>query len=83
MTDNENAGGSARRLSGPVRIIHQAILMSLALLGAVWSLEIHSDLGIIIFKEQFLALIFTLGMVGVFLSVPVSKSRAGGGDALV
>ena len=75
MTDNENAGGSARRLSGPVRIIHQAILMSLALLGAVWSLEIHSDLGIIIFKEQFLALIFTLGMVGVFLSVPVSKSR--------
>jgi len=79
VADNENAGGSAQRLSGPVRIVHQAILMSLALLGAVWSLEIHSDLGIIIFKEQFLALILTLGMSGIFLSVPARKSVGGMG----
>lgn len=73
MAENENPDGTARRLHGPVRLAHRAILMSLALLGAVWSLEIHSDLGIIIFKEQFLALIFTLGMVGIFLSVPARK----------
>tara|TARA_R110000868_G_scaffold61059_11_gene185770 strand:+ start:9153 stop:11081 length:1929 start_codon:yes stop_codon:yes gene_type:complete len=74
VAQSEESGEKTRHISGPVGVAHQAILISLALLGAVWSLEIHADLGIIIFKEQFLALIFTLGMVGVFLSVPASKS---------
>ena len=81
MSDNEDSGGKSGHLSGPVGYVHRAILMSLALLGAVWSLEIHSDLGIIIFKEQFLALIFTLGMTGVFLAVPARKVGAGTGPA--
>ena len=76
VSDSENPGGKIRHMSGFVRIVHRAILMALALLGAVWSLEIHSDLGIIIFKEQFLALVFTLGMTGLFLSVPAQKSRS-------
>jgi TRAP transporter 4TM/12TM fusion protein len=81
VSDNEDSGGKSGHLSGPVGYVHRAILMSLALLGAVWSLEIHSDLGIIIFKEQFLALIFTLGMTGVFLAVPARKVGAGTGPA--
>ena len=59
-------------------MFHDCLLLSLAILGAVWSLEIHSDLGIVIFKEQFLALIFMIGMTAVFLSVP---AWAGDNDA--
>ena len=79
MTEQNSAGGGFRPLTGPVRIFHDFLLISLAVLGAVWSLEIHADLGIIIFKEQFLALIFTIGMVGVFIAIP---ARKGDGRAL-
>ena len=58
-------------------MVHEALLLSLAILGAVWSLEIHADLGIIIFKEQFLALIFTIGMVALFLAVPGRDADSG------
>ena len=81
MSDTEESGGKTGHFSGPVGCVHRAILMSLALLGAVWSLEIHSDLGIVIFKEQFLALIFTLGMTAVFLSVPARKTETAAGPA--
>ena len=70
-------GSRFRPLRGPVRLFHETLLLSLAILGAVWSLEIHSDLGIIIFKEQFLALIFTIGMVALFLSIPARPADSG------
>ena len=76
MADEKSIGGRFRPLNRPVRAVHDILLVSLAVLGAVWSLEIHADLGIIIFKEQFLALIFTIGMVGVFMAVPARKGDA-------
>lgn len=63
-------GSRFRPLRGPAKLVHDGLLLSLAILGAVWSLEIHSDLGIVVFKEQFLALIFMIGMIAVYLSVP-------------
>ena len=77
MEQNKSFGSRFRPLRGPVRVLHEALLLSLAILGAVWSLEIHSDLGIIIFKEQFLALIFTVGIVGLFLTVPGRPADSG------
>jgi len=68
--EKKSFGSRFRPLQGPVKIIHDGLLLSLAILGAVWSLEIHSDLGIVIFKEQFLSLTFMIGMTAVFLSVP-------------
>lgn len=73
MEETKNTGGGRRALTGPIRAFHSFLLLSLTILGAIWSLELHSDLGIVIFKEQFLALIFAIGMVGVFLSVPARK----------
>ena len=75
MEETKSFGGGKRRLTAPVRVVHDLLLLSLALLGAIWSLEIHADLGLVIFKEQFLAVIFTVGMVGIFMSVP---ARMGG-----
>ncbi len=78
MSEERNEGGAFRPLARPVKVVHDVLLVSLALLGAVWSLEIHADLGIIIFKEQFLALIFTIGMVGIFIAVPARKGAPPG-----
>ncbi len=77
MEQKRSFGSRFRPLRGPVRVFHEGLLLSLAILGAVWSLEIHRDLGIIIFKEQFLALIFTIGMVALFLAVPARGADAG------
>lgn len=73
MPETKSFGSRFRPLGGALRLFHETLLVSLAILGAAWSLEIHSDLGIIIFKEQFLALIFTIGMVAVFLAVPARR----------
>ncbi len=80
MEQKQSFGSRFRPLQGPVRVFHEGLLLSLAILGAVWSLEIHSDLGIIIFKEQFLALIFAVAMVALFLAVP---ARPADSDARV
>jgi TRAP transporter 4TM/12TM fusion protein len=77
VEETKGSGGGGRTLGVAVGRMHDILLVSLAVLGAVWSLEIHDDLGIVIFKEQFLALIFTLGMVGVFVSVPARKGQGG------
>ena len=69
----KSLGRQFRPMTGALRVAHQGILISLALLGAIWSLEIHSELGIVIFKTQFLALIFTLGMVGLFIAIPATR----------
>ena len=78
MEPQKPFGSRFRPLQGLAKIFHDCLLLSLAVLGAVWSLEIHSDLGIVIFKEQFLAHIFMIGMTGVFMSAP---ARAGDIDA--
>ncbi|MDA0652291.1 MAG: TRAP transporter large permease subunit, partial [Proteobacteria bacterium] len=73
MEPQKSFGSRFRPLQGLAKLFHDGLLLSLAILGAVWSLEIHSDLGIVIFKEQFLALIFMIGMTAVFLSVPAQS----------
>jgi TRAP transporter 4TM/12TM fusion protein len=78
LEEKKSFGSRFRPLQGPVKTIHDGLLLSLAILGAVWSLELHSDLGIVIFKEQFLSLTFMIGMTAVFLSVP---ARSGDNDA--
>ena len=73
LEPQKSFGSRFRPLQGLAKLFHDGLLLSLAILGAVWSLEIHSDLGIVIFKEQFLALIFMIGMTAVFLSVPAQS----------
>jgi len=37
-------GSRFRPLQGPAKTIHDCLLLSLAILGAVWSLELHSHI---------------------------------------
>jgi len=75
--DDKQFGSRFRPLTGPVRLVHEGLLLSLALLGAAWSLELNHYLGMSIFKEQFLGIIFTIGMVGVFIAVPARPADSG------
>ena len=55
--DNKQFGSRFRPLTGPVRLVHEGLLLSLALLGAGWSLELNHYFGMSIFKEQFLGIV--------------------------
>lgn len=63
-----------RQLTGPVKLFQNFLLAAITLLCAAWSLEIQHFAGIAIFKEQFLALIFGLAMMAVFLGLKPSKA---------
>jgi TRAP transporter 4TM/12TM fusion protein len=75
--DKKQFGSRFRPLTGPMRLVHEGLLLSLALLGAAWALELNHYLGMSIFKEQFLGVIFTIGMVGVFIAVPARPADSG------
>ena len=63
-----------RRLDGWPTRLKNALLAAVTLLSAAWSLELHYVLGIAVFKEQFLALVFGLAMGAVFLGLKSTKS---------
>ncbi len=75
--DKQQPGDRFRPLTGPIRLFHEGLLLSLALLGAAWALELNHYLGMSIFKEQFLGTIFTIGMVSVFIAVPARPADSG------
>jgi TRAP transporter 4TM/12TM fusion protein len=72
MSDDSSVGlgGSRFRTLGHFGAgIVAAINVAIAVLGGVWAVEAHNELDWVVFKEQFLALIFTLGMAAIFIAV--------------
>ena len=69
MSDDFNATGKFRSLSGAARTIERLLVFCLTLVAAAWAGEVHVLLNLMFFKEQFLGLFFALGMAGVFLRV--------------
>ncbi len=69
MSDDFNATGKFRSLSGAARTIERLLVICLTLVAAAWAGELHVLLNLMFFKEQFLGFFFALGMAGVFLRV--------------
>ena len=69
MSDDFNATGKFRSLSGAARTIERLLVFCLTLVAAAWAGEVHVLLNLMFFKEQFLGFFFALGMAGVFLRV--------------
>jgi TRAP transporter 4TM/12TM fusion protein len=69
MSDDFNATGKFRSLSGAARTIERLLVFCLTLVAAGWAGEVHVLLNLMFFKEQFLGFFFALGMAGVFLRV--------------
>ena len=63
-----------RKLSGWPLYIQNTFLAAITLLCAAWSIDLHHIVGIPVFKEQFLALIFGLAMAAIFIGLKVNKT---------
>ena len=54
-----------RTLGGTPLYIQNVLLVAITLLCAAWSIDLHHIVGLPVFKEQFLALIFALAMAAI------------------
>ena len=72
----ENLMGNTkwRKLGGWPLYIQNTFLAAITLLCAAWSIDLHHIVGIPVFKEQFLALIFGLAMAAIFIGLKVNKT---------
>lgn len=62
-----------RQLSGGPLYVQNTLLASITILCAGWSIDLHQIIGIAVFKEQFLALIFALSMTAIFIGLKANK----------
>src|SRR3990172_4692753 len=79
MSDDFNATGKFRSLSGAARTIERLLVFCLTLVAAAWAGEVHVLLNLMFFKEQFLGFFFALGMAGVFRRVRCAAGSPAGG----
>ena len=75
MTELETSEGRFREPAGFARSAAQVFLGAITVVGCLWALGIHYRLGLVLFKEQFLAVMFGLGLAGAFL---VAKATLAG-----
>ncbi len=68
-----------RELRGFSRWLERTLLSALTLAGAVWALDALGYLGISVFQEQFLGLVWALVLCCVFITVPAWRSARGPG----
>jgi len=58
-----------RKLDGPVGALLEGLLFSLTLIGAMWAVDLQVYFNLVIFTEQYLALILCIGLTTIFLAV--------------
>lgn len=63
-----------RRLSGAAGAVQRTLLICLPTIGALYLLDVHLLLGIVILRPQYLALLLSLTLGAVFLSAPARGS---------
>ncbi|MBI2997451.1 MAG: TRAP transporter fused permease subunit [Deltaproteobacteria bacterium] len=62
-----------RHVSGPARTAQRILLVSLPAIGGLYLLEVHLLAGLVILRQQYLALLLSLTLGAVFLSVPAGR----------
>ena len=70
-------GGRWRTLEGPSRVIGLTSLTLPVLAAALWALEVHVMLGLLVFSTQFLALMLGLALVACFVNIRATKDEVG------
>ncbi len=58
-----------RRLSGIALLIGQTALVLPVLVACLWAMELHHTLGLVVFNEQFLALMLACSLVACYVNV--------------
>ena len=77
MSDEILGAGKFRALTGPARALEGFLLCALAVAGAAWAGELHVQLGLVAFKEQYLGLVLALALPAVFLGVKARRAEPG------
>ena len=80
MTDDSVQDASKFRAhGGALAHIVRLLYASLTIIGILWAAEVQNLLRLVVFREQYLALLLGVGLVAIFLSV---KARAGERDGI-
>jgi TRAP transporter 4TM/12TM fusion protein len=66
--------GAQSALPGVTRSIGQAALVLPVIVACLWAMEIQNLFGVVVFNEQFLALMLACALVGCFVNVRAAKS---------
>ena len=74
MTELPSEGERYRRLSPGVKVVQTIFLSGLTLLGALWALDFHYLFDLAFYREQFLGVIFAVGMPAIFIGVRQRRS---------
>ena len=72
MTDD--LSGAPAEITGVSRSIGQAAIVLPVIVACLWAMEVQNLLGLVVFNEQFLALMLGCAMVGCFVNVRATKS---------
>lgn len=67
---------SCRSLSGAAGSVQRFLLRCLPAVGALYLLDIHLFFGVVVLRQQYLALLLSLTLGAVFLSVPARRFSA-------
>lgn len=66
-------GTTFRRLTGTPGALQRFLLCALPASGALYLLDIHLLVGLVILRQQYLALLLSLSLGAVFLSIPADR----------
>jgi len=69
VTEPGDSSARYRSLTPIPAAIERTLVIALALLGAAWALELQYYLPVAVFKEQYLALMIIIALVGVFIRI--------------
>jgi len=77
MAELETGQGRYRSLTGFPGAVGKTFLAAITIVGAAWALGLHYQLGLVLFKEQFLAVMFALGLAATFvITKPTLSARS-------
>jgi len=77
VSDEIAGAGKFRSLTGLARALEGFLLCALAVAGAAWAGELHIQLGLVVFKEQYLGLVLALALPAVFIGVKARQGEPG------
>jgi TRAP transporter 4TM/12TM fusion protein len=71
--DAESDFNKYRQLKGLMARLTSIVLVAPVILGALWAGEVHAWLGLLVFKEQYLAVMLGLALIAAFILVRPAK----------
>ena len=70
MTEQQQAGGKYRFVTGPAGWVNKIVLMAIPFFCLVYIVDLHTRFGLTLYKEQYLGLFLALFLASAFLNLP-------------